>query len=49
MTSDELDEYYDFDSHHIVKNIDLSESGIHTINFSDMSENVIYKYTILTS
>ena len=52
MTKDELDEYYNFESHYPVKIVDKKinweEENVYEIYLSKIDKNVIYKYTIMT-
>lgn len=52
MTNDELDEYYNFESHYPIKivdeKIDWEKENVYEIYLSKIDENVIYKYTIMT-
>ncbi len=46
MTRDELDEYYNFESHYPTKTIDKIFSESTEINLSEFEENVLYKIKI---
>lgn len=46
MTKDELDEYYNFESHHPTKTIDKIFSSSTELKLSEFEENVLYKIKI---
>ena len=46
MTRDELDEYYNFESHYPTKTIDKIFSSSTELKLSEFEENVLYKIKI---